>query len=228
MRFCVLDENCAVYDRHSKVAGITRSCVICEGCTNRTRSDLNLLRYDFLDLSNALVRSDVRSDAHIFRPKPESSAPLDMQALALRDDIVDVLTAAEDAVREREGDRPRQSRVRDGFAVDQAARYLSERCDTFALTTGVRCPEGLLDGPEVLMLLGRLHRRVRRCVGLLEPVVKVPGSCPRCGCEALRRRDPQRVWCQQCHVSMTKDEYYAACRMLFTTPVTGEHPHRSP
>lgn len=229
MRFCFLDENCAVYDRHSKVPGISQHWVICEGCTNRIRSDLNLLRFDFLDLSNQMVPAETRNDTQIFRPKPESSPPLDMQALALRDDIVSLLTAAEDAVRALCLDRPRQARVRDGYAVDQAVRYLSERTDTLAIVEAMDGPDGPVSGLEAVVLLGAVHRRVRRLVGLLEPVVKLPGACPKCGAYgALRRRDDgkDRVWCQNCRISMTKDDYYAACRMQFA-PVTSEQLPRS-
>lgn len=227
MTFCRLDENCAVFDRRLKLPGIVHRSTICEGCWNRIRSDLNLLRYDFIDLSNALLPTDGRSDTHIFRPKPESSPPVDMQALALRDVIVDLLTAAEDAVREFMSDRPRQSQVRDGYAVDQAVRYLSEGADALACVKAVEVPDGPVEGREVFVLVGRLHRSVRRCVGLLEPVVKLPGPCPRCGVVALRRRDDDtdRVWCQQCRTAMTKEQYYQACRMQFA-PVTDEQPRR--
>lgn len=232
MTFCILDTDCAVYDRHSKLSGITRRAIICEGCFNRGRSDLNLLRYDFVDLSQRLPPADSRSDAHIFRPKPESSPPLDMSVLALRDDLVELLTDAEDALRAWVGDRPRLpwGRVRDGFAVDQAVRYLSERVDDLADVPVVCYPDPpgrRMSGAQALVEFGAMHRRARRCVGLLEPVVALPGPCPRCGVVALRRRDGDdaRVWCQQCRAAMTKDDYYRACRMQFA-PVTPEQPGR--
>lgn len=228
MTFCFLGENCAVYDRHSKLSGISRLSVICEGCTNRARSELNALRYDFVDLSQHFVPSDKRSDAHIFRPKPESSPPLDMQALALRDEVVSLLTCCEDAVRTLCGDRLRSSKVRDGYAVDQAVRYLEQRLDVMARVEVVDGLSPPLSGLECLGRLGALHRRARRCVGLLDPVVALPGQCPRCRVPALRRRQDEagRVWCQQCHVVMSRDDYHAAMRLVFA-PVTGTQPPRS-
>lgn len=230
MTFCILDKECSVYDRHSKLSGITRRAFICEGCFMRGRSELNLLRYDFVDLSQHLPPADSRSDAHIFRPKPESSPPLDMSVLALRDELVELLTDAEDAVRSWVGDRPRVGRVRDGFAVDQAVRYLSDRVDDLADVPTVRDPQPpgeRLTGVQALVGFGVVHRRARRCVGLLEPLVAVPGPCPECGVPALRRRgdDPSRVWCQKCHKAMTREGYYQACRMQFA-PVTPEQPPR--
>lgn len=229
MTFCILDENCAVYDRHSKIAGIVRASNICEGCRNRIRQDLNALRYDFVDLSQQLPPQETRNDAHIFRPKPESSPPLDMQALGLRDDIVDLLTGCEDAARALLGDRPRQGRTRDGYAVDQAIRYLEERAHYLVQVSAVVIADEVLAGLDVPSRLRTLHRRVRRCVGLLVPSVGLPGVCPRCRVPALRRRgdDPGgRVWCEQCRASMSRDDYYAACRMQFA-PVTDEQQLRS-
>ena len=229
MTFCILDSDCAVYDRHTEIPGIVRGSYICEGCRNRIRSDLNALRYDFIDLSQQFVPADSRQDANIFRPKPESSPPLDMLALGLRDDIVALLTAAEDAVRSYVGDRPRQAATRDGYAVDAAIRYLEERCEHLAAVPAVRAADELLRGTDIPARLRQLHRRVRRCVGLLEPVIALPGPCPRCGVAALRRRDDgsDRVWCQQCHTAMTRDQYHAACRMVFAAPVTDETQVRS-
>lgn len=225
MTFCILVENCAVYDRHSKLSGFARQ-FLCEGCINRARSDLNLLRYDFVDLSQHLPPADSRSgDAHIFRPKPESSPPIDMRVLALRDDLVELLTGAEDALRSWVGDRPRQDRVRDGYAVDQAVRYLSERVDDLASVPIVRDPPGEpLSGSGVLPEFGAVHRRARRCVGLLEPVVGLPGLCPKCSVPALCRRD-DKIWCQRCRAAFTRTEYYASLRMQFA-PVTPDQPSR--
>ena len=232
MIFCLLDDNCCVWDRRRAIAGITRMSAICEGCRNRTRSELNLLRYDYVDLSQAIVPADTRNnEALIFRPKPESTPPLDVAAFTLRSTIAALLVAAEDAVRHLAGDRHRRSPVREGFAVDQAVRYLDSRVDTLAVVEHVHrsaAPEATLSGVETMMEFGALHRRARRAVGLLEPVVSLPGPCPECGASALRRRDDgtDRVWCQQCHTSMTISAYQAAMRMQFA-PVTTEQRTRS-
>lgn len=211
---CVVGENCCVYDRVHKLPGVAYPYSICTGCFNRCKSDLNMLRYDYVDLAQLMVPRETRSDANIFRTKPESSPPLDLQVLTLRSDIAEALVATEDAMRERLRDRPRDTPTREGYSVDQAVRYLEARVDHIAEIPTIG-HEKAPDGISMLGWYSTLHRRARRAAGLLLPSVKVAGSCPRCAVTALRRHadDHEKVWCGHCHQQMSRDDYHKSLRM---------------
>jgi len=232
MTFCALEKHCTVYDRVQNISGLSYGNPLCEGCRNRCVSDLNFLRYDFVDLSQILVPGDARSEAQIFRPKPESSPPIDMRAYGLREDIHSVLTATEDAVRQLRQERPRiTAGVRQGYAVDQAVRYLCDRVQDIADTSYVWAREingEPLHGADVLTEFGRLHGKARALLGLADLSVGLAGACPYCAVPALRRREPDdgKVWCGRCRKVMARSDYDDWLRMQFP-PVTGELPGRS-
>lgn len=228
MTFCCLEKNCVVYDREQKISGLSYGNPLCEGCRNRCVSDLNFLRYDYVDLSQVIVPADSRNEAVIFRPKPESSPPIDMRAYGLREDIHGLLTATEDAVRRLRTDRPRiAAGVREGFAVDAAVRYLVERVQDVACVH-VEFYDRMGEPVNPLVEFGRLHRRSRALLGLADTSVGLAGECPQCSVPALRRHEPDddKVWCGRCRTAMTRGEYHAWLRMQLA-PVTGEQPGRS-
>lgn len=219
MTFCVLGENCSVYDRHSKVAGVSLRNPLCEGCRNRADRDLNLLRYDYVDLSQLIAKKDGHSEAKIARPKPESSPPLDVGVLTLRSDIAASCFEAEIRLRAYSGDRPRPpENVREGWGLDASIRYLRPRLEELALMPAIA---DLISGVEYLLEFSTLHRRARKVCGLDPRTIGLPGDCPQCHTPTLRRHDDdaERVWCGRCNLHLSKDDYYAAQRMQFA-PVT--------
>lgn len=231
MSFCILGENCSVFDRHTDTAGIAHRNPLCEGCYNRSRRELNLLRYDFVDLSQMVPRKGIRGEANIFRPKPESSPPADLTVLTLRDQIFEVVHTAEVALRLHMGLPVRSGRVRDGFGLNASVEFLHPRVDDLARlpTHAGNWDEGVceLDGCGVLLLFTTLHRRSRRLCGLDARTLRVPGLCPSCGMPALRRHndDAERFWCAYCQLTMSRDEFFAAQRMVYAA-VTAASQHR--
>lgn len=225
MTFCVLGENCSVFDRLAKTSGLSRHNPLCEGCRNRAQRELNLLRYDYVDLSQLIGKSDGSSDVKISRPKPESSPAIDLAVFTLRSRIAVSCRQAEDALRVMHGFPPISLRMREGYRLADSVFFLSPRVDDLArmpLVLGEWGDDGAaLDGPQVLLLFGFLHRRARRVCGLDPRVVGVPGHCPSCSATALRRHDddPERVWCGFCQVRLSREDYFAAQRMQFA-PVT--------
>lgn len=226
MTFCVLGENCSVFDRHTRTSGISLSNPLCEGCRNRARRELDLLRFDYVDLSQLIAKTDGHSEAKISRPKPESSPTIDLGVFTLRSQIAELARAAEQAVRIRLAMLHSAMRnVREGFALSSAVHFLYPRVDELAKTPTVPtrfdddCDD--LDGPQTLYLIGVLHRRARRVCGVDPRTVQVPGFCPSCSVPGLRRfnDDPERYWCAACHTQFGQQDYYAAQRMQFA-PVT--------
>jgi hypothetical protein len=226
MTFCVLGENCSVFDKHTKTSGITRNNPLCEGCRNRARRELDLLRFDYVDLSQLIPKRNGYSEAKISRPKPESSPTIDVSIFTLRSQVAELARAAEESVRIRLGMLHSSSvMVREGFALTSAIAFLYPRVDELALTPAV--PAGWdddledLDGPQVLYTFGVLHRRARRVCGIDPKTVAVPGLCPSCSVPGLRRHDddPLRYWCTVCNVQVSQQDYFAAQRMQFA-PVT--------
>lgn len=229
MVFCVLGDNCVVYDSHTKLAGVAVNSPICRGCHDATRATLNLLRYDYIDLSQLIPKPDTRSDGKIFRPKPESSPPINVAAWTLRGQIAYVVGVVAQVVRREMGCTPRtlNAPVREGFALDGDVRFLLERVDTIAMLPGIEhywlqesADVDNLDGPQIIGVLHALHRRARMMCGLDPRTITVPGDCPACETPSLRRPDddPDRVWCQHCRQKMTAEEYNRAMRLQIPAP----------
>lgn len=232
MTFCLLGENCSVFDRVTKTPGLSLHNPLCEGCHSKAKRELNLLRYDYVDLSQLIPKRDVQSEARIARPKPSSKPPIDMAVFTLRSRIAGVCVGVEVVLRQRlgmlhSGPLP----AREGYALTAAIRYLEPRiCDVARLPAmaGDFCDEGDdFDGPQIILFFSTLHARARKVCGLEPRTVRVPGFCPSCSVPALQRLDDDedRLWCSYCSARMSRVEYYAAQRMQFA-PVTPDPERR--
>lgn len=228
MTFCILDTNCTVFDRQSRLPGLSYSSPVCQGCRDRTRAELNLLRYDYIDLSQLIPKADGRGEAKIFRPKPESAPPVNMAVLALRGEIAYFVGLVAIVLRQHIGS-PQQPAlpVREGYALDRDVRWLQEHVDGLAGLGGTRhywrANELVLEalsGPELILEFGTLHRRARRLCGLDERTITVPGHCPDCQTPSLRRHadDPEKIWCLHCKKTMSAPEYAQAVRLQIPHP----------
>lgn len=218
MTFCILAENCTVFDRHANTSGLSRHNPLCEGCRNRSKRELNLLRYDYVDLSQLIAKQGGLSEAKISRPKPESSPTVDLSVLTLRSEMTDTAMWAEFRLRTHLGMLHTSAPVREGYGLSQAVYFLEPRVDALARMPAA---DGHLSGAELLLLVGMLHRRARKVCGLDPRTIQLPGLCPSCSVPSLRRHDddPERVWCAACNMQLAKEAYYAAQRMQFA-PVT--------
>jgi hypothetical protein len=187
---------------------------------------LDLLRFDYLDLSQLAAKRDGHSEAKISRPKPESSPTIDLDIFTLRSQMVELARAAEESVRIRLGMlHTSPAKVREGFALSSAVHFLYPRVDELAVTPAVPAywDDDLADlsGAQTLFVFGVLHRRARRVCGVDPKTIAVPGFCPSCSAPGLRRHDddPLRYWCTVCNTQLAQQDYYAAQRMQFA-PVT--------
>lgn len=219
MGFCTLDTQCVVYDRTAQLSGHVIGEGLCAGCCDNTQTILNLLRYDYVDLSQLIPKVDARSENKIFRPKPESSPPVNTAVFNLRGDIAWFVAVLATMLRRHLGSPPRPSPlpVREGFGLDANIRYLVERPEEIG-----RMPpawayweqdkddeQQQLDGLGVVLHLRRLHSRARRMCGTEEKVITVPGHCPPCNTPSLRREasTPEKIWCVHCKNTMDADQY---------------------
>lgn len=229
MTFCTFGKMCVVYDRQSKIPGLSHGKPLCEGCTSNGKSTLNMLRYDYVDLSQLIPKADARNDTHIFRPKPESSPPMNMQVFGLRADISYTVALIAKHVRRATGSpQPRWGApVREGYALDADVRFLGARLYELAAlpaTTAYWEPEQTvtvaLDGLQLLLRLRDLHRRSRKVCGLDPRTVTMPGACPICDTSSLRRHDDdiEKIWCLHCKLQLTKIEYGRVVRLQYTPP----------
>lgn len=224
--FCVLAENCSVFDRHHKIPGLAHGFELCDGCFDEAFQMLAELRYDYVDLSQLIPRSASPTDAKICRPKPSSVPPVDLNAFTLRSDLAYALLLWERHVRDAEGDPQRDTRGREGFNVDVAVRHLSCRVNVLAglgpvedFHDGLDAEPYELDGAQGLLRLHALRRRARAFCGLAQRLVKLPGDCFACGAPALRREEGgERVWCGHCRAAWTHGQYLARLRGLPVTP----------
>lgn len=213
MNFCRMDGNCAVYDSPSDLPGLAHQNPLCYSCRDAAATTIRALRYDYVDLTQQLMPGDARNQVgKIFRPKPESQAPLNERALFVRDDIVLFAGAVTQALRRALGlSLYRRMPTREGFQLDADVKFLAERVSELAElepTTSyyTDSPEPqTLDGVAMLELAGALHRKARRLCGLEPQLMQVPGYCPQCNAASLRRHDDndEKVWCAACGYRVT-------------------------
>lgn len=224
MSYCLLGENCVVYDPGADMPGLAETHFLCLGCHEATRNTLNLLRYDYVDLSQIIAKIDARSDGKIFRPKPESAPPINMAVFTLRGDIAWYVGMLAITVRRATGGAPRihHMPVREGYALDHDVRYLVERVPAIASLPATEAhwlssmdtPQPY-DGRDMVMQLSWLHRAARRLCGTETRTITVPGHCPDCQTPSLRREsdDTDKIWCVHCRIKLSQDEYLAAIRL---------------
>lgn len=221
MAYCAFGENCSVYDPTVGLPGLATG-PLCAGCRQRCASELSLLRYDYLDLSQLIPKNPQPSDIKIAHAKPESSPPIDMGVYTLREDIARALLVATWAVRLRREDSMAPGAVREGFGMQRSVEYLSCYLDDLAELPVVRAiwraSDDLpaeLDGVGVLTYLSLLHRSARKACGLDKGHVRLPGDCGRCLASALRRSldEPGKIWCGNCNLQLTGEDYLSLIRV---------------
>lgn len=229
MSYCLLAENCSVYDKAHHIPGIAVGGPLCHGCKDLARADLNLLRYDYIDLSQLIPKADGRNDSRIFRPKPESSPPVNMSVLTLRGEIAFFVNRVGIAVRRWAGSPQRAVSlpVREGYGLDHDVRYLMAHVDDLVSlpatdaywSTEVGEPYPMT-GPDIVLRVAELHRRSRRLCGVDPRTITVPGHCDDCNTPSLRRHDDDadRVWCLHCKKHLDQDGYLRVVRLQVPVP----------
>lgn len=217
MSFCIRDSKCRVYDPAAKVPGYVTANPLCISCQEDAAGSFNSLRYDYVDLSQLFPKIDVRNEVgKIFRPKPESSPPLNMAPFTLRGDIAFFVAVVCKAVRRACGLPPNAfGPAREGWALDVDVEFLTRRIPdltalgpTVAFFGDTEHPE-TLSGPQMADRARALHLKARRMCGTEPRVIKVPGFCPYCNAMSLRRNDdnPERIWCLACRAQLSDIDY---------------------
>lgn len=228
--FCILGANCAVYDRPTQLAGLCYSDPICTACENRGRQELNMLRYDYVDLSQLMPKPDSRGEVRIFRPLPESSPPISVAVFALRTEVAYVVAHTSETLRQFLGRRTgRAWPTREGWRLDQDVAFLINHVGDIAripATTLMWSTEALeptaRTGADMLLVIGDLHRRVRKLCGLDPRTISVPGYCPECHLPALMRQedDVDTLWCNNCRTRLSSFDYSNLVKMQLPPTAT--------
>lgn len=228
MTFCILDAHCAVYDAQSKLSGLAYFEPICSACDSRSRSELNLLRYDYVDLSQLIPKAGGHNDVRIYRPRPESSPPITLAAWIMRTEIAYVVANTRAVLQRFLGARPGPAwPTREGWRLDNDTTFLGNHVGDIAripATELIWSTEAVdptyRTGPDMLLVLGDLHRRARKLCGLDPRTIAVPGNCPGCNIPALRRRDddPSALWCNHCRKRLTSVDYSQLVKMQLPPP----------
>lgn len=227
MTFCLFAEHCSVYDSVSNVPGLAMSSAACQSCQDGIKSTLNKLRLDYVDLSQQIPKQSVVTEDQIFRPKPESSPPINLSAFTLRAQLAYFVCLTATIVRGRRPDARRDAvsrrTMREGFALDHDIRYLVERPDAIAGLPAIEhyfdeahYVPVVMDGLEIAGELHALHRRARLMCGLEPRTLRVPGACPGCDLLGSLRRlddDTEKVWCAACKNVLSAEQYAAAMRL---------------
>jgi hypothetical protein len=223
---CAYAEQCPDVDRHSGLAPATQRN-LCSRCEREASRDVQLLPFDYVDLSQFLPRRPVRPDTKTARPVPQSTPPIDLHIERLRSDIAWALQVWELPVREAAELAPAiHEAVREGHLVQKAVEIIAPRVDLLAgLPAVAGYARGLDAGPvevtglEGLDQLRALHRRARRMLGVGRLVMSLPGDCSECGAWALRRRDgTDTVYCAQCRCRWSYTEYTRYVGLMIVNP----------
>jgi hypothetical protein len=223
MTFCRMEKHCIVFDASQDLPGLAHQNPLCYACRDQAMLTILSLRLDYVDLTQMLPPADSRNDmGKIFRPKPESQAPVNEAALNLRTDIAAFAALATQNLRRAlQLGLYRPQATREGFQLDADVRFLAARVSELAELgevvvhdPGTQAPY-LLDGVGLIELAGTLHRKARRLCGLEPQVVQVPGFCPACNAAALRRHDDndEKVWCQVCSHRVTLQDIVQLARL---------------
>lgn len=229
---CVMASGCVALDRASGLSAPAFTRALCEDCERVAHSDVSLLRYDYVDLSQLIARQDAPGDAKIARPKPRSTPPINLDVDALRSEIATTLWIWEQPVRWAVGlpPRPPAGATRDGWTVDHAVRVIAPRVQVLAALPEIGAyhdgrdqPMAWVDGLTGLTRLRDLHRRSRHHTGLLARNVALPGECPKCAAHALSRRDgTEAVTCGNCRGSWSYEEYSRYVMLVIAENTTTE------
>lgn len=233
MSFCIRDRDCVVYDAVQKLAGYSGSEVLCFACQDAAAGVLHALLYDYVDLTQLLPKADVRNDGKIFRPKPESSPPISLEAWWLRADIAFFVGVVTKVLRGHLGiPAPyRRMPVREGFGMQEDTTWLARHVRDLAkmparpavyfdAADGQPEQPAELSGLDIIEHLGMLHRKARRTCGTAPAVVSVPGWCPACTAVALKRHDDDtsKLWCAACRHKLSDVDYAQMARLKMDVP----------
>lgn len=188
---------------------------LCEACLSRASRDVAALVYDYAGLEQLLVVGNARRDSMVTETR-ELPLPYNVHADALQRGIWHALTTWEEVLREYlNANLPERSlRVRPGYAVQRAARYLGQRMAILSrlepvavYPVGSTTPEDQ-SGLDAVDTLVTLHRRATAMLGLTKRVEILPGGCPSCQCETVSREyGSETVTCYACGRSETWDDY---------------------
>lgn len=212
---CVLVEKCGGYDPRTGTANPSRR-PLCRDCEYESEREIRLLPYDYVDLSQLIVRRGGTTETKIARPKPSSIPPIDVEIEALRAGIAWQLNVWEPHVRWSAGLPLRPSGpVRQGWRVQAATDVIAPRTqllaalpDTWCYADGAEADPLFCTGAEAILRLRALHRRARAVAGLTRRIFTLPGDCPNCGGLALRRQDgADRVYCAVCRGQWPYEQY---------------------
>ncbi|MET1007369.1 MAG: hypothetical protein ABWX96_17600 [Propionibacteriaceae bacterium] len=217
MSFCIRDSKCLVYDSVQKMPGYSIGNPICDSCRLEAMQLFKSLRLDYVDLSQLLPKTETRNDAgKIFRPKPESMPAMNMAPFTLRADLVYFVGVVARVLRRKLGlPTGYAGPVREGYQLDNDVNWLAFRMDELvklgpvsAFFADTEMPEQLT-GVEMIDRARSLHLKARRMCGTEPAVIKVPGFCPYCSAQGLRRNDDnaERLWCQSCHAKLSDIDY---------------------
>lgn len=238
---------CRGYDFAGKhPAYVDGNHVFCNPCTAGYSRGIRMLPYDYLDLEQLQAPSlsqamDAQPGSRKAPPMPMAAAPEALQAeiryvltlweyeLRLRLRMLHSTTVIVGAWHTTASNPPPPPKVRPGLEVQRAAEFLAQRINTLAriepitvYPSGCDDPPTDMAGADAVLHLSNLHRRARSMLGRTHRTTTVPGSCSSCGGELWRdepryEQDPCDIYCNNCGVTWTYDEYdrYVGLQLLF-------------
>lgn len=223
MTACRAGHRCVALDPTTRLPADAGTAALCDPCLDRAAADIAALPADYVALDAQLVPGRGGEGQRVGGGPVEAEVPINLHIEALQREIFFALTGWERPVRwvERLPDRS-TGRVRDGWAVQRAARLLAPRVAILARlgpTSILVAGPVVRDGVTGLAELRALHRRARVLVGDVRRPALLPGSCSGCGAMALHRDNgSDTVWCAVCHRRWTYDDYQRYVGLMLAGP----------
>lgn len=180
---------------------------LCAMCVHDAGRDIGLLPYDYLDLEQILPPA--KGATEYVSGTRELRAGISLWVDEIQREILSVLVASEDAVREVCGMTPRVLRVRAGRAVQNASCVVAVHVETLACEPEVHVGLGdATTGVGAILRLTAAHRRARHALGLTRLTTQLREPCADCGKPTVYRENgSDQVFCKTCRATKSYDEW---------------------
>jgi ribosomal protein L37AE/L43A len=192
---------CAGSDGHAVLTGAG----VCEDCRRRVQRDLHATPTLYVQMSLGLPHGGTADINDPVSGTPTPPAPLRIALLDAMSQLARAVTTWHTVVADAANLAPLAAGpVREGWAIDRAARILAARVELACATA-----------PDLAAQLARDVNYGRRLIGTTPLVHRLAAPCPECGLRALVRRDgAQVVYCRGCHATWDEALYHHLTRVL--------------
>lgn len=191
-----------------QAAAATAPNTLCDRCTSAVAAAVAGLWQDYLGLDQLVTEPTTGAASEIRSPSPTPALPIDIHTDALKVELETVVGHAAAAITSHAPPR----------AFVTAITLVENNLDTLLRAprhpvvmwnrAGDRRERFIVDGIDIALKLGSLHRRARMILGVDRGKDRMPVPCPRCEARRLVRfHGAAGVTCESCNACWTDYGY---------------------